>query len=201
QVPGAHARSLRDVYRRRVEFCPVAVRVLSESPVAGVDVLDLRFSHAGHGGVCLLRHSTTIAPEAARTGTELRRIPVRQRRTRAAVRGARSGTAAGLVALRRVHGAPHDRGLLPSLRGDSSPEAGEPAGGSSLPPQMEHARPRIRYLWLSLLPACDRTGHSADARRPWIRRGSNRSSRVVDGRSGDVSRNLRRLPVEQGSRL
>ena len=67
---------------------------------------------AAHGGVRLLRHSGVSAAEAIGTGTELRRIPVRQRRPRAAVRRARPGTAARLVAVERVHGARSRQGVF-----------------------------------------------------------------------------------------
>ncbi len=68
-------------------------------------------------------------------------------------------------------------------------------------PQVEHARPGIRCICVPFLPARDGPGHSADAGRARIRRGSNWSRRVVDGDSGVVSRLLRSPPVEQRSRL
>ena len=114
-----------------------------------------------HGGVRLLRHSGVFAAEAIGTGTELRRISVRQRRPRAAVRRARPGTAARLVALRRVHGAVHDRDLLPPVRVDSPSAPAESIGGSAVPPQMEHARPRDSVSSRSV---------SACSRRPWSSR-------------------------------
>ena len=66
--------------------------------------------------------------------------------------------------------------------------AAESVGRSAVPPQVEHARPGIRCVRVPLLSARDGPGHPADAGRPRIRRGSDRSGRVVDGDSGVVSR-------------
>ena len=201
QVPGADARPLCDLYRGRLELCAIVVRLLSESPVVGVDVLDVRSRNAAHGGVRLLRHSSVFAAETLGTDTELRRISVRQRRTRAPVRRARPGTAARLVALQRVHRAVHDRELLPPVRRDPPSAPAESIGGSAVSPQMEHARPGIRGVCVPFLPARDGPRHSADAGRARIRRGSNWSRRGVDGDSGVVARVLRGPPIEQRSRL
>ena len=101
------------------------------------------------------------AADAIGTETELRRIPVRQRRPRAAVRRARPGTAARLVAVGRVHGAVRDRNVSAAVR-DRPPDArAKPSGRSAVPPQMEHDRPGIRR--------CLRSG-SACSPRPWSSR-------------------------------
>ena len=70
-----------------------------------------------------------------------------------------SGSTGGVPACSRRS---HDRDLLPPLCGASSSEPAESIGGSPVPPQMEHPRPRIRYLRLPLLPARDRPGHPSD---------------------------------------
>ena len=53
-------------YRGRPELCAIALRLLSGSPVVGVDVLDVGDRRAGHDGVRLLRHSGVPAARSRR---------------------------------------------------------------------------------------------------------------------------------------
>ena len=114
-----------------------------------------------------LRHSGVPAAGVIGTETELRRIPVRQRRPRAAVRRARPGTAARLVAVGRVHGARsrQERFFL-SVCDRPTHARAKPAGRSAVPAQMEHDRPGDS--------GCSRSG-SCCWRRPWSYRSRCRS--------------------------
>src|SRR5262249_2459652 len=92
------------MYRGRPEFCAIPLRLLSGSLVVGMVVLDVRTGDADHGSLRLLRHSGVSATGVIGTETKFRRIPVLQRRHRAAIRRDRPGTAARLVAVGRFHG-------------------------------------------------------------------------------------------------
>ena len=91
--------------------------------------------------------------------------------------------------------------VLPPVRCGSPSAPSESTGGPAIPPQVEHAGPGIRCVCVPFLPARDGPGHSADAGRARIRRGSNWSRRGVDGDSGVVSRLLRSSSIEQRSRF
>ena len=132
QVPGAHARRVCDVYRGRRELCAVALRLLSGSPVVGRGCSGRpRSWRRSWRRASITAFPASRSTEAVGTETELRRIPVRQRRARAAVRRARPGTTARLVAVERVHGAVHDRNLLPPVRRDPSSAPAQSAGRSA----------------------------------------------------------------------
>ena len=166
QVPGADPWRVCDMYRGRPELCAIALRLLSGPLVVGVDVLDVRTGGADHGRLRLLRHSGVPAAGAIGTETELRRIPVFQRRHRAAVRRDRPGTAARLVAVGRVHGTLRVGNVSAAVR-DRPPDArAKPAGRSAVSAPMEHHRPGCRR--------CSRSG-SCCWPRPWSYRSRCRS--------------------------
>ena len=103
------------------------------------------------------------AAGAIGTETELRRLPVLQRRHRAAVRRDRPGTAARLVAVGRVHGTLRVRNVSAVVR-DRPPDArAKPSGRSAIPAPMEHHRPGCCAVRVSVRLAGHGPGHTAVA--------------------------------------
>jgi MFS family permease len=162
--------------------------------IMGMDVLDVRAHYAADGGMRLYG----IPGLRGRSRQDLASFAgfLCASRPRAPVRGARPGTAARLVALRRVL-ALFD-GALPLLRGASSSEPANPL--VDLPFLRKwNTRLGFRYLRLPFLPAGDCPGHPAGLAVPGSTPLKSVNS-VVDGLPG-VSRVLRGPPVEQGFRL
>ena len=135
------------------------------------------------------------------TEAELRRIPVPQRRPRAAVRRTRPGTTARLVAVGRVHRTLRVRSVFCVVCDRPTHARAKPSGRSAIPAQVEHDRSGTWAVFVSFRVAGDGLGHTAVAVVPRSRRRAVRSSRAVDGGAGDVPGRLRRPSAEQGTRF
>src|SRR5262245_48405275 len=154
------------MYRRCPELCAIPLRLLSGSLVVDVDVLDICPGDTGHGGLRLLRHAGIPRAGANRTETELRRLPVFQRRHRAAVRCDRPRTAARLVAVGRVHSTLRVRTVFAGVR-DRPPDArAKPAYRYAIPAPIDHDRVGCCALRLSVRVAGDGAPHTAVAGVP-----------------------------------